>query len=72
MARCYYEVRYIGLIDRGEWWPKELVWRGRSRSRAEEVADAHAWDTDLGTCIVTVQDGRPVSIDWGDRTEMLL
>jgi hypothetical protein len=64
----YYEVRVI-VSRMGEWTPGDLIWRGRSAVRAKEIACEHAWDSDLGTCIVAVEDGRPVEIDWGDRTE---
>jgi hypothetical protein len=49
----WYEVRSI-LLRMGEWTPGDLIWRGRSRGRAKEVACKHAWDSELGTCVVTL------------------
>jgi len=66
-----YEVRVIWHGDAGTWVPGEVIWRGRSRARAEEIAIQRAPSEYLGTCIVTVRDGRPVSIDWGDHVEHL-
>jgi hypothetical protein len=34
------------------------------------MAVKHAWDSD-GSCVVMIQDGNPVQIDWGDHTEKL-
>lgn len=64
-----YEVRLIRLDGRGEWYPGDLIWSGKSAARAKEEASRHAWDNELGTCIITIEGGRPIEIDWGDRTE---
>jgi hypothetical protein len=70
-----YEVRRIRYGDGGTWRPgrepDDLIWRGRSRARAKAVAVKHAWDGELGTCIVALKDGRPVRIDWGDHEEAM-
>jgi hypothetical protein len=70
-----YEVRRIRLGALGAWLPglgpEDVLWRGRSIARAKEVAATLAPHEHIGVAIVTLVDGRPVSIDWGDHVEEL-